>query len=117
MSVHNQENCLFCKIVKGEIPSERIYEDEEIYAFYDKYPAAPVHALVIPKQHIASLRQLEDERLAGKILLSIKKVARQLGLEEKGYRVVNNIGEEGGQTIYHIHFHILGGRQLTWPPG
>ncbi|MBA4493147.1 histidine triad nucleotide-binding protein [Paenactinomyces guangxiensis] len=113
------DNCIFCQIVAGKIPSEKVYEDDDLFAFKDIHPAAPTHVLVIPKKHIPSLMELkeEDERLAGKILLGVQKVARKLGLQEKGFRVVNNMGEEGGQTVYHIHFHLLGGRHLTWPPG
>ncbi|RAL25851.1 histidine triad nucleotide-binding protein [Thermoflavimicrobium daqui] len=111
--------CIFCQIIEGKIPSNKVYEDDYVYAFRDIHPVAPEHVLVIPKKHITSLTHLEenDEILAGKILLGIKKIAKQLGLDEKGFRVVNNIGEEGGQTVFHIHFHIIGGRQLTWPPG
>ncbi|SFJ09113.1 histidine triad nucleotide-binding protein [Thermoflavimicrobium dichotomicum] len=111
--------CIFCQIVDGKIPSQKVYEDEFLYAFRDINPVAPEHVLVIPKKHISSLMHLEEEDkvLAGKILLGIKKIAKQLGLDERGFRVVNNIGQEGGQTVFHIHFHLLGGRQLTWPPG
>jgi histidine triad (HIT) family protein len=113
------EPCIFCQIVEGKIPSKIVYEDEDILAFHDIAPAAPTHVLVIPKKHIASLMELQedDQGLAGKILLTIQKIARELGLDEKGFRVVNNFGKEGGQTVFHIHFHLLGGRTLTWPPG
>ncbi|TCS94766.1 histidine triad nucleotide-binding protein [Hazenella coriacea] len=113
------DNCIFCQIVEGKIPSEKVYEDDDILAFRDLYPAAPVHILVIPKKHISSLLELqeEDQALSGKILLGLQKVARQLGLDEKGFRVVNNTGSDGGQTVFHIHFHLLGGRELQWPPG
>ncbi|SEN04331.1 histidine triad nucleotide-binding protein [Lihuaxuella thermophila] len=113
------DNCIFCQIVEGKIPSEKVYEDEDLLAFRDINPVAPVHVLIIPKKHISSLLELteEDQPLAGKILHAAQKIARQLGLAEKGFRVVNNVGEEGGQTVFHIHFHLLGGRQLTWPPG
>lgn len=113
------DNCIFCQIVEGKIPSEKVYEDDDILAFRDLYPAAPVHVLVIPKKHISSLLEFqeEDQALAGKILLGIQKVARQLGLDENGFRVVNNTGSDGGQTVFHIHFHLLGGRALQWPPG
>ncbi|SHE65021.1 histidine triad (HIT) family protein [Seinonella peptonophila] len=113
------EECLFCQIVEQKIPSEKVYEDEEFYAFRDIHPAAPVHILLIPKKHVASLMELspEDEALAGRLLLTAQKIARQFGLDENGFRVVNNIGVEGGQTVFHIHFHLLGGRTLTWPPG
>ncbi len=112
-------DCIFCQIASGKIPSKKVYEDEYLFAFRDINPVAPEHVLVIPKRHIASLDHLEeaDEALAGKILLGIKKVANQLGLEESGYRVVNNIGENAGQAVFHIHFHLLGGRPFGWPPG
>jgi histidine triad (HIT) family protein len=112
-------DCIFCKIIAGEIPSKKVYEDEQCYAFYDIEPAAPTHVLVIPKKHITSLAQLDeaDAPLAGDLLLAIKKIAAQLGLDKDGYRVVNNIGEQGGQTVFHLHFHLLGGRELSWPPG
>jgi histidine triad (HIT) family protein len=112
-------DCIFCKIVKGEIPAEKVYEDEFVCAFRDINPQAPVHILVIPKKHIASLMDFseEDLDLAGKIFFGLQQVAKKFGLEEKGFRVVNNMGQEGGQTVYHVHFHLLGGRQLLWPPG
>lgn len=112
-------DCIFCKIIAGEIPSKKVYEDEQCYAFYDIEPAAPTHVLVIPKKHITSLAELDeaDAPLAGDLLLAIKKIAAQLGLDKDGYRVVNNIGEQGGQTVFHLHFHLLGGRELSWPPG
>lgn len=111
--------CLFCKIVNKEIPSEAVYEDELIYAFYDVNPVAPIHILVIPKEHIVSLNDLEEEDslLMGKILNVIKKIAKDKKIDKEGYRVVNNCGDKGGQTVDHIHFHLLGGRNLTWPPG
>lgn len=108
------EDCIFCKIVKGEIPSSKIYEDEDILAFKDINPVTPVHILVIPKKHIESLNniEIEDEKLLGKIFLTIKKIAKEQGIAEKGYRVVNNCGEDGGQEVKHLHFHILGGKKL-----
>jgi histidine triad (HIT) family protein len=113
------DRCVFCAIVAGNIPAQKVYEDDHVVAFHDINPVAPVHVLVIPKKHIASLMELsqEDEVLAGKILLAVQTVARELGLSEKGFRVVNNMGADGGQTVFHIHFHLLGGRTLTWPPG
>ena len=113
------EDCIFCQIVKGKMPSKKVYEDEHVYAFHDISPAAPTHILVIPKKHIATLMDLkeEDQFLAGKVMAAIQKIAKEYQLDEKGFRVVNNVGEEGGQTVYHIHFHLLGGRTLTWPPG
>ncbi|MCH5583857.1 histidine triad nucleotide-binding protein [Shimazuella sp. AN120528] len=112
-------DCIFCKIVAGEIPSEKVYEDEDLYAFYDIQPAAPAHVLLIPKKHISSMMDVkeEDKGLMGNLILSIQKIAGQLGMDKEGFRVVNNIGEFGQQTVPHIHFHLIGGRQLTWPPG
>lgn len=108
------EYCLFCKIVKGEIPSTKVYEDEFVYAFKDINPEAPVHILVIPKKHIGSINKIEkeDEELIGKIFTTIKKVAKDQGIAESGYRVVSNCGKDAGQTVMHLHFHILGGKTL-----
>lgn len=107
------ENCLFCKIINGEIPSEKVYEDEEILAFKDIHPKAPVHILVIPKKHIASAIEIEeqDETLIGKMFIVIKKLAKEFGLEN-GYRIVNNCGSDGGQEVMHLHLHLLGGKKL-----
>jgi histidine triad (HIT) family protein len=110
-------DCIFCKIVAGEIPSKKVYEDDDLYAFHDIQPAAPTHVLIIPKKHVPSIVDIEDEQLAGKLMLGIQNVAQQLGLDKNGFRVVNNMGEWGQQTVHHVHFHLLGGRQLTWPPG
>lgn len=107
-----KEDCVFCNIVKGSIPSTKVYEDEEILAFRDINPIAPVHILVIPKKHIKSLVELEDDALLAHIFKVIKKVAKEQGVEESGYRVVTNIGEDGGQAVKHLHFHILGGTKL-----
>lgn len=108
------EDCLFCKIIKGEIPSTKVYEDDEILAFKDINPLAPVHILVIPKKHISSLvdLKLEDEKVVGKIYTVINKIAKQENISEKGFRVVVNCGEDGGQAVKHLHFHILGGKKL-----
>ena len=108
------EDCLFCKIINGEIPSEKVYEDEEILAFKDINPVAPVHILVIPKKHISSLNEIEpeDQMLIGKIFTVIKKIAKEQGFAENGYRVIANCGEDGGQEVKHLHFHILGGKKL-----
>lgn len=110
-------DCVFCKIAAGEIPTEKIYEDEDIIAFNDLDPQAPIHFLVIPKKHITSLESVEesDSKLLGQIMLAIQKLAKENNLE--GYRVVTNIGEDGGQTVPHLHFHVLGGRAFHWPPG
>lgn len=104
--------CLFCKIVNGEIPSEKVYEDDEILAFKDINPQAPIHILVIPKKHISSALQIEEEdkELIGKIFIAIKKIANQFNLEN-GYKILNNCGVEGGQEVMHIHFHLLGGKK------
>jgi diadenosine tetraphosphate (Ap4A) HIT family hydrolase len=113
-------DCIFCKIVGGEIPSDKVYEDADIVAFNDLQPQAPVHILVIPQRHIASLDEVsgsaEDRELMGYLISKLRDVAAQLGLEN-GYRVVVNTGEDGLQTVQHLHFHILGGRRMGWPPG
>ncbi|MBQ8649463.1 MAG: histidine triad nucleotide-binding protein [Clostridia bacterium] len=111
-------DCLFCKIVAGEIPSTKIYEDEYVYAFKDIDPQAPFHAIVIPKTHIKSAAEItaENSFLVAKVFEAIAKIAEQENLE-KGFRVVNNCGEQGGQTVGHIHFHLLARRNLAWPPG
>ena len=104
------EDCIFCKIVKGEIPSEKVYEDEEILAFKDINPAAPIHILVIPKKHIKSLvevNQNDDKELISKIYFVINKIAEKQGISEKGFRVIVNCGEDGGQEVGHLHFHVL----------
>ena len=108
------EDCLFCKIAAGEIPSNKLYEDEELIAFYDIDPQAPLHFLVVPKQHITSAQELSEENAAllGHIYGVIARLCREQGCE-KGYRVVTNVGEDGGQTVPHLHFHILGGKPLS----
>ena len=110
--------CSFCKIAAGSIPANRIYEDDQVIAFHDIAPQAPVHFLVIPKRHISTLNDLtEDDRsLAGHIMYTAQRLAKELGCQE-GFRVVMNCNEMGGQTVYHIHMHVLGQRQLSWPPG
>jgi len=114
-----ERDCLFCRIASGEIPSAKVYEDEQVLAFKDINPAAPVHVLVIPKRHIASLAHVEegDRDLLGTLLVKFKEIAASLGLDQRGYRLVVNAGEDGGQTVGHIHFHLLGGRRMAWPPG
>lgn len=111
-------DCLFCKIVAGDIPAKKIYEDDLVVAFHDISPQAPVHFLVIPKKHIATLNDLQedDRELAGHILYTAQRLANELGCDD-GFRVVMNCNEMGGQTVYHIHLHVLGQRQLDWPPG
>jgi len=114
---HRDPDCLFCKILQGDIPSAKVYEDELCYAFRDIDPQAPTHFLVIPKSHIPSVAALtpEDAPLAGHLLTAAAQAARQEGLES--YRVVSNIGVQAGQSVPHLHFHVLGGRDMTWPPG
>ena len=108
------EDCIFCKIIKGEIPSDKVYEDDDILAFKDINPAAPIHILVIPKKHIKSLLQLEDKdyELVGKIQKVINKLAKQLNIEEEGFRVIVNCGKNAGQEVMHLHYHLLAGKKL-----
>ena len=110
-------DCLFCKIAAGEIPSNKVYEDDLCYAFYDIAPQAPTHFLVIPKAHIPSAAAVTSENSAvvGHIFEVIAKVTKDLGIES--FRVVSNIGEQAGQSVFHLHFHVLAGRDMTWPPG
>lgn len=110
---------IFGKIIRKEIPAKIVHEDDLCLAFHDVAPQAPIHVLVIPKKPIVSIAQLssEDASLMGHIMLTIQQVAKQLGLAESGYRVVANTGSDGGQSVDHLHFHILGGRALKWPPG
>ncbi|MDR1251838.1 MAG: histidine triad nucleotide-binding protein [Treponema sp.] len=112
-------DCIFCKIIAGEIPCKKIYEDDEMLAFHDITPQAPVHFLLIPKKHIRNLLELEpgDIVLAGRLLNKAQELTRKLGCGEKGARFVINAKGDGGQTVDHLHIHILGGRQLIWPPG
>ena len=108
------EDCVFCKIIKGEIPSKKVYEDEEILAFNDINPAAPIHVLVIPKVHIESLLELKEDHkeLLYHLFETINKVAKIVGVDKTGFRVLSNVGEDGGQAVKHLHFHILGGEKL-----
>lgn len=104
-------NCIFCKIIDGEIPSTKVYEDELVYAFRDIAPAAPEHILIIPKEHICCANKLEEKHsaLIGHIVLTATKLAKELGFADKGYRILNNCGEDAGQTVFHLHFHLLAG--------
>ncbi len=106
-------DCVFCEIIKGNIPSTKVYEDDFVVAFNDLNPQTPVHVLIVPKKHIASANDLveEDAELVGRVFLAAKKIARQLGLES-GYRIINNCGKDAGQTVMHLHFHMLGGKTL-----
>jgi histidine triad (HIT) family protein len=112
-------SCIFCRIARGEIPARVIRESETLLAFHDVNPQAPTHVLVIPRRHVASLEALraEDAELAGSLLLAVAEIARSLELDETGYRVVANVGEDGGQSVAHLHLHLLGGRAMVWPPG
>ncbi|MBN1034706.1 histidine triad nucleotide-binding protein [Clostridium botulinum] len=112
-------DCIFCKIIKGDIPNKKLYEDELVYAFYDINPEAPVHFLIIPKEHIKSVNELNEKNInvVSHIFKVINKLVVELDIAESGYRIVNNCGEDGGQTVNHMHFHILAGRNLQWPPG
>lgn len=110
-------DCLFCKMVAGVINPDIVFEDENVLAFRDINPQAPVHILIIPKRHIAILNDLDDTLLAGQILQTAVKLAKQEGIAETGYRTVFNCNKHGGQDVYHLHLHLLGGRQMTWPPG
>lgn len=111
-------DCIFCKIANKEIPSKKVYEDDQIVAFNDLDPQAPVHVLIIPKKHIQSANQItdDDKEVIGKIFVVASKIAKELGLEN-GYRIVNNCGEDSGQTVQHLHFHLMGGRKMHWPAG
>lgn len=112
-------SCLFCKIIAGDIPADKVYEDEQVLAFRDINPAAPTHVLIIPKKHIETLNhaEVEDEAVLGHMMLVGQKIAAQEGVEEDGYRLVMNTNRGGGQSVYHIHLHLLAGRSLQWPPG
>lgn len=112
-------DCLFCKIIAGQIPSNKVYSDDDVYAFRDINPAAPHHILVIPKKHLGKITEADssDLVLLGKLLLKANEIAAAEGLHEPGFRYVINTGDDGGQTVYHLHLHILGGRRLRWPPG
>ena len=112
-------DCLFCKIAAGEIPSKMVYSDDELYAFEDINPQAPVHILIVPRKHIPTLNEIqkEDTGLMGKVVLLASKLAAEKGLDKKGYRLNANCLESAGQSVFHIHFHLLGGRPFGWPPG
>ena len=113
------ENCLFCKIIAGQIPSTIVYRDDSVVVFRDINPGAPQHVLLIPVRHIASSTDLteEDGPLLAHIYVVAKQVAQELGIDRTGYRIVTNVGPDAGQSVFHLHFHLLGGRQLGWPPG
>ncbi|MEJ2592751.1 MAG: histidine triad nucleotide-binding protein [Candidatus Thiodiazotropha sp.] len=112
-------DCLFCKFVNGEIQPNKVYEDDEVLAFRDINPQAPTHILVVPKRHIPTLNDLQDAdgAMIGKLYLTAQRIAREEGLAEDGYRTVINCNEAAGQSVFHIHLHLLGGRRMQWPPG
>ncbi|MGH4050987.1 MAG: histidine triad nucleotide-binding protein [Clostridium sp.] len=114
-----KDECIFCKIIKKQIPSDIVYEDDKVIGFKDISPEAPVHVVIIPKKHIADLNCLEkyESEIIGHIFMVARQIAKTLGVAEDGYRIVNNCGRQGGQTVGHLHFHLLGGRMLKWPPG
>jgi histidine triad (HIT) family protein len=111
-------DCLFCKIVNGDIPAKKVHEDEHVLAFEDLHPHAPTHVLIVPKKHIRGLKEAraEDAELVGRLHLAAAEIARQRGIED-GYRTVLNVGPKSGQSVFHMHVHLLGGRDLHWPPG
>lgn len=113
------DDCIFCRIIKGDIPAKKVYEDDEVLAFHDINPQAPTHVLVIPKKHIPFVAELDesDAPLMGKVILAGKKIARELKLHREGFRMVINNGRFAGQQVFHIHLHLLGGRPMNWPPG
>ena len=117
--MQHMSSCIFCKIAAGEIPSKKVYEDDQVVAIHDIEPQAPVHVLVIPKKHILGVNDLaaEDEAIVGHAYTVIGKLVKDLGVADTGYRVVVNSGRDGQQSVPHLHFHILGGRMLAWPPG
>lgn len=113
------DDCIFCKIIAGDIPADIVYQDEHVLAFRDLNPKAPTHALVISRRHISTLNDLTDDdaELIGRMHLAARTVAEQDGIAELGYRTVFNCNEAAGQTVFHIHLHVMGGRRMTWPPG
>lgn len=112
-------DCLFCKIIRGEIPSKKAYEDDKVYAFHDINPGAPTHILIVPKKHISGINAAspEDAEIIGYSHLIAAKLGKERGIEESGYRTVYNVGANAGQSVFHLHLHLIGGRRLNWPPG
>lgn len=114
-----QNDCIFCRIIEGSIPSKKVYEDECCLAFHDIRPQAPTHLMIIPKKHIPTINDIteDDKPLLGHLVLIAKKLAKEMNIDESGYRLIYNINQAGGQEVFHIHLHLLGGRQMAWPPG
>ena len=112
-------DCIFCKIINGDIPSEKVYDNEYVMAFNDLNPQAPMHVLIIPKKHISTINDIEQEdaEIIGEMYLAAKQIAADAGYSDRGYRAVMNCNEEAGQTVFHIHLHVLAGRAMSWPPG
>ena len=110
-------DCIFCKIADGQIPVELVFQNDEFIAFRDQHPQAPIHVLLIPRSHFPTLLDIHDEALLGRALLAVQQTALALSLDDEGFRVVLNTRDNGGQTVYHVHWHILGGRFMQWPPG
>lgn len=112
-------DCIFCKIAKHEIPANTVYEDEDVIAFKDINPQAPIHLLIVPKEHVASIMEIteDNKEIVNKIIKVAQNLAQQNNIDNKGFRLVVNTGDDGGQTVKHLHFHLLGGRFMTWPPG
>lgn len=111
-------DCIFCSIVNGNIPSEKVYENEHVFAFRDINPEAPVHIVIIPKKHIATIMDVDtSSNISNELIKAAQHIAEKEGIEKSGFRLVNNCNEEGGQTVYHLHVHLLGGRNMKWPPG
>jgi histidine triad (HIT) family protein len=112
-------DCIFCKIISGDIPAKVVFEDDRVLAFEDIHPQAPTHILLIPKAHYASLNQVPEDQtdLIGHMLMTARRIAGERGIGEEGFRIVLNTGPNSGQDVFHIHFHLLGGRRMTWPPG
>ena len=115
----SEQDCLFCKVLNGDIPADIVYESDSAIAFRDINPQAPTHVLVIPRKHVATINDLDEENqeIVGSLYLAAKDIARAEGLSDEGYRVVMNCNEGAGQSVFHIHLHLLGGRALSWPPG
>jgi len=112
-------DCLFCKIIAGDIPADKVYEDDNVYAFEDINPQAPTHILLCPRKHLSTILDMteEDEPLIGAIHTAANSIAKQMGMQERGFRMILNCGAGAGQTVYHVHYHLLAGRPLQWPPG
>lgn len=111
------DDCLFCKISSGEIPSKKVYENDLIYAFEDVSPQAPVHILIVPKKHFSNINEVSDEKILSALFKAVKEITKEKDPDKKGFRIVINTGEDGGQSVDHLHLHLLAGRNLKWPPG